>query len=149
MVFLRRHIHHLSLVCWCTNAQMWTSWWPYRKGLFYEAMFECDTGWRFYTLRQQRHVSLVFLVKQLLLRQVALQGLAVDRPIPHQRLAIAADQARSQRFQRLVRDHLHHLQTAQERWWPGSPCRFLSQHNVQRLTCLATAENFMTWRVSS
>lgn len=64
---------------------------------------------QFYILWQQRHVRLIFLIQQLLLRQVALQGLAVNQPIT-QRLAVTADQTRSRRLQRLV---LHHLQTAQ------------------------------------
>ena len=66
-----------------------------------------------YILRRQRHVCLVFLVQQLLLRQEALQGLGVYHPILHQGLAITANQTRSKRFQRLVWDHLHHLQRAQ------------------------------------
>ncbi len=76
-------------------------------------MFERDTVCELYTLWQQRHISLIFLIKQLLVRQVALQGLAVNHTIPHQRFAITADQTRSQRFQIPPWDHLHHLQTTQ------------------------------------
>lgn len=81
----------------------------------YETMFERDIEQQLYILWQQRHVSLFFLIKQLLLRQVALQGLAVNPPIPQQGFAIPADQTGSKRFQRLVWDHLHHLQKTQGR----------------------------------
>ena len=47
-----------------------------------ETMFERDIEQRLYILGQQRHVSLFFLIQQLLLRQVALQRLAVNPPIP-------------------------------------------------------------------
>lgn len=79
----------------------------------HETMFERDIERQLYILWQQRHVSLFFLIKQLLLRQVALQGLAANPPIPQQRFAIPADQTGSQRFQRLVWDHLHHLRKTQ------------------------------------
>lgn len=71
----------------------------------------CGIKEQVYILWQQRHVSLIVLIKQFLLGQVTLQSLAVNHPIPRQRFAIVADQTRSPRFQMLVRDHLHHLQT--------------------------------------
>lgn len=76
-------------------------------------MCEHDVQQKSYILRHQRHGHLVFFIKQLFFRQVALQGLVVNHPIPHQRFAITTDQTRSQRFQVFVWDDLHHLQTSE------------------------------------
>lgn len=41
------------------------------------------------------------------------------------------------------------LRSAADSFWSSSLYRFLSHHYGLGLTCLATAENFITWRVSS
>ena len=72
-------------------------------------MYVSVTEQLLYTLWQQSHVGLAVFIKQLLIRQEALQGLVVHHNIPEQGFPVSTDQTRGQRLHRLVWDHLHYL----------------------------------------
>lgn len=58
-----------------------------------------------YTLWHQRHVSLIFFIEQLVIRQVTLQGLVLNHTSPVKGLYVSTNQT----FHSLVWDHLHNL----------------------------------------